>query len=354
MPAPCHPRARPLRAGQAAASALAAILFPAAAAAGTFTVTTLADSGPGSLRAAIAAANANPGPDEVRFEVDGTIRLLTPLEVTDDVRLDGSGRRVVLNGGDRITLLVANDERKTLHVARLTLEQANHSQSTGGAIISRGTLRVSESLFLGNVAPVGGALYVAGPRLVVENSTFAHNRALSWGGAIAVSATTQADISSSTFVANDAAEFGGTLFQNPIYVSHPKIGSMTVRNTVISGVAAKGNCSVISNRLVDGGGNLNSDSSCPFKADKGSVNDTHPMLGELLHHGGPTRTFAPLPGSPVVDSGVTLHARQARLDTDQRGYLRVAGPQVDKGAFEVQGNDRTASTRLTTAGGLAP
>src|SRR6266540_213772 len=33
----------------------------------TFTVTTLADSGPGSLRAAITAANTNPGADVIRF-----------------------------------------------------------------------------------------------------------------------------------------------------------------------------------------------------------------------------------------------------------------------------------------------
>lgn len=330
-----------LRGACTAALALGAAL---SAVAGTFTVSTLADSGPGSLRAAVAAANANPGPDVVLFEVDGTIRLQSPIEVTDDLRLDGGGRRVVLNGGDRVTLLVASDEHKTLQVARLTLEHANHSQSTGGAIVSRGTLQVIESLFTDNLAPVGGALYVSGPRLVVENSTFANNRALSWGGAIAVGATTLAEITSSTFVANDAAEFGGTLFQNPIYVTHPKIGSMVVRNSVISGVASKGNCSVISNRLIDGGGNINSDASCPFKADKGSVNGTNPLLGELSNHGGPTRTFAPLPGSPAVDSGVTTHAREARLTTDQRGYLRVAGPQVDKGAFEVQAGDRTAAT----------
>jgi hypothetical protein len=159
-----------------------------------------------------------------------------------------------------------------------------------------------------------------------------------------VGATTKATIASSTFVANDAAEFGGTLFQNPIYVTHPKIGSMVVSNSVISGVASKGNCSVISNRLIDGGGNLNSDGSCPFTAAKGSVNNTHPMLGELAHHGGPTRTFAPLPGSPAVDTGLSESANDARLATDQRGYLRVAGSRIDKGAFEVQAGDLTAAT----------
>src|SRR5437870_4605068 len=43
----------------------------------TFTVTNLADSGTGSLRAAITAANANPGPDTIQFAhgLHGTIGL---------------------------------------------------------------------------------------------------------------------------------------------------------------------------------------------------------------------------------------------------------------------------------------
>ena len=35
-----------------------------------FTVTTTADSGAGSLRQAILDANANPGPDEIRFNIE--------------------------------------------------------------------------------------------------------------------------------------------------------------------------------------------------------------------------------------------------------------------------------------------
>lgn len=59
-----------------------------------FTVTTTADSGPGSLRQAILNANANPGNDEITFRLPGpapqTIQLLTPLPaITDPVTIDG-------------------------------------------------------------------------------------------------------------------------------------------------------------------------------------------------------------------------------------------------------------------------
>jgi parallel beta-helix repeat protein len=62
--------------------------------AATFTVTTTDDSGAGSLRQAILDANANPGPDEIRFNIPAagvqTINPLTPPPViTDTVHIDG-------------------------------------------------------------------------------------------------------------------------------------------------------------------------------------------------------------------------------------------------------------------------
>src|SRR5262245_18270556 len=53
----------------------------------TFTVMNRHDGGPGSLRAAIAAANANPGPDQIKFAdgVTGTIPLTSG-------QLDSCGR----------------------------------------------------------------------------------------------------------------------------------------------------------------------------------------------------------------------------------------------------------------------
>ena len=60
-----------------------------------FTVTTTADAGSGSLRAAIEAANASPGADLVDFEIPGpgghTIRPLSPLpQITDPVTVDAT------------------------------------------------------------------------------------------------------------------------------------------------------------------------------------------------------------------------------------------------------------------------
>src|SRR5262245_13989177 len=60
----------------------------------TYTVTTTADSGPGSLRQAITDANGNGGPDTINFNITGsgvhTITPATPLPtITDAVTING-------------------------------------------------------------------------------------------------------------------------------------------------------------------------------------------------------------------------------------------------------------------------
>jgi pectate lyase len=58
-------------------------------------VTTLEDDGPGSLRDALRTQGL---PRVVRFGVDGTIYLLTPLQLPSNVTVDGRGRDVTVQG----------------------------------------------------------------------------------------------------------------------------------------------------------------------------------------------------------------------------------------------------------------
>ncbi|MSQ09546.1 MAG: hypothetical protein EXR52_00855 [Dehalococcoidia bacterium] len=62
-------------------------------------VTTLADSGAGSLRQAILDANAAPGADTITFGVSGTIVLTSSLpDITDGsgLTIDGIGQSIVI------------------------------------------------------------------------------------------------------------------------------------------------------------------------------------------------------------------------------------------------------------------
>src|SRR5262245_27174462 len=75
-------------------SVACSVLLGTALNAATFTVTTTADSGPGSLRQAILDANANPGADEIAINIPAagvqTISPLTPPPIiTDTVHIDG-------------------------------------------------------------------------------------------------------------------------------------------------------------------------------------------------------------------------------------------------------------------------
>src|SRR5690606_9243927 len=67
------------------------------------TITSLADAGAGSLRQAIATANATPGADRIVFQPAGLVTLTTgALAITDTVEIiGGAGCGVRAQGGSR-------------------------------------------------------------------------------------------------------------------------------------------------------------------------------------------------------------------------------------------------------------
>lgn len=88
------------------------------------------------------------------------------------------------------------------------------------------------------------------------------------------------------------------------------------------------NFSSLNSSLNDGGFNLVMDGSCDFPV------GGDPLLGPLHNNGGPTRTHAPLSGSPAIN-GITDPAA-CDVSTDQRGIPRPqpAGGRCDIGAVE--------------------
>ena len=84
------------------------LLVPAALGAATFTVTTTAASGPGSLNQAILDANANAGADMITFNIPGSgVHTIAggPAPITDPVSIDGSTQP----GASPNTLAVGDD-----------------------------------------------------------------------------------------------------------------------------------------------------------------------------------------------------------------------------------------------------
>jgi len=306
----------------------------------TFTVTTVADTGPGSLRDAILQANAQPGADTITFAVTGTITLASTLPaIADTLTIQGPGAASLsVSGGNMIRLLQVNAGAQ-LTLEGLTLTQGrdtaggaieNHGSLTitnstlsgnqavdlGGTIFNRGTLSAVGTTFGGNQAPDdGGAIRNFGT-VSVTNSTFSSNQGDSRGGAITSDGGTVA-ITNSTFGGNLSG--AGVLWQD-------SSASFSLHNVVFANTAAS--CAG-SEQVTDQGGNIAADASCPF-TQPSSRSNTDPLLGPLQSNGGPTQTMALLPGSPAIDAGVNCPPPT----TDQRGEPRTT--PCDSGAVETE------------------
>ena len=153
------------------------------ATAATFTVTSLADNGAGSLRAAVAAANAAPGADTIRFQAGlaGTIVLAGEILVSDSVTVEGPGAQVLAlsgAGSHRIfTLDRTAGGRTTTVLSGLAFE--NGRASDGGAIFAEDeNLVVRDAVFRGNRSVSrGGAIRLASGNLTLEDVALLDNQA---------------------------------------------------------------------------------------------------------------------------------------------------------------------------------
>lgn len=152
---------------------IAAVLALAGAlsAQNVFTVTTISDSGAGSLRDAIAQANATPNQvvsmvpiaDEIRFQagVTGTITLASALPViTEGVSIIGPGRTLLTISGASTFRIFESGLAHYLGVSRMTLAFGRAS-GDGGAIYSRGFTVISDVYF--NECHAVGASSGSGP-----------------------------------------------------------------------------------------------------------------------------------------------------------------------------------------------
>lgn len=138
------------------------------------TVTTAADSGVGSLRAAITAANTAPDLDTIVFAKAVTSITLTTgeLAITEDVEIDGPGSKKLTISGNNLSRIF-NIQSGDVIISGLTVTKgladlnAPDFKSVGGAILNQDTLTlidivVSSSQAVGD-ASVTVDLYPTSP-----------------------------------------------------------------------------------------------------------------------------------------------------------------------------------------------
>ena len=353
-----------------------------------WTVTSAADSGPGSLRRAINGVCAG-GTISFAPELSGeTITLLSgPLTLGKDVHIDGaaapgltiSGNNTdrvfivnagttamlshltvadgfgwqlaggILNNGsltlDHVTVTrnimatdagdywqggggIYNGENATFHLIDSSVTD-NQAAWSGGGVYSffNTTNTIVRSTISGNVSnDVGGGLRSLG-NFTITDSTFSGNTSTGWHGG-AIFHTDGAMTISYTSVVNNIAPDGGSsaIFAGSFSATVP---SMHIENSLITGnqwYACDRWTGTVN--FTTGGVNLVQDDSC--SPDPGDIITANAGVGPLADNGGPTFTHALMPGSLAIDAaGGTCSA------TDQRGIIRPQGAGCDIGAYEL-------------------
>jgi predicted outer membrane repeat protein len=209
------------------------------------TVSSLADSGAGSLRAAILAADAGSSSDKftIGFAVSGTIDLQSPLpDLSNSITIQGPGAGSLTveraAGATIASALVTVDVGQTASLSGLTI-----ANSSAGGIINSGTLSVSNSALSGNSAvDAGGGIFNAGT-LTVSGSTLSGNSTTPGGdgGGIYNSPLGTVTISQSTLSGNSAND--KTLPDGTVFIGEGGAianfgGTMTVVGCTLSGNSA--------------------------------------------------------------------------------------------------------------------
>jgi predicted outer membrane repeat protein len=351
--------------------------------AATHTVTTTANSGAGSLRAAITAAASG---DEIVFSAalnGSTIQFQGSEWLSKNLTITGNGvgnTIIDANNTDRMFIV---DVGYTVAINNLTLQKFGGFFLGGGAFLVRGTLNlnncvvkdckalgggvfsndqgninVTDCEFTGNISGngnnggvytsyqgsfnalrctfannsctnIGGAICNFYSQMTINNCTFFGNTATNMGGAIFYSQWVGSlSVTNSTFSGNSAGNSGGAI--------HNDYGIMSLNNTIMAGNTASagpegfnqsGSFSSVTYNLIgdNSGWNVPSGNGNILGTGQNPVN---PMLEALADNGGATRTMALKCGSPAVNAG-----NPNSNDNDQRGF-QVFGGRKDIGAYE--------------------
>jgi predicted outer membrane repeat protein len=197
-----------------------------------FLVTSLADQGPGSLRSAIAAANASPGADSITFDPvlvasPGTISLQSRLSVTDSLAIAGPGAGLLTINGNFVEGCIAFEPPVSATASLSGLTIIRSFGYSAGVLNTKTSLAINDCVFAEHLGGYGAI--ASNSQLTVNNSTFRDNRASFAGGAVyAIGAAT---FNNCKFINNESAGHAGA-----IYVTY---GALSVTNSLFRGNTAR-------------------------------------------------------------------------------------------------------------------
>ena len=352
----------PIARSNALAGALALLwLIAASAPAAVIFVTNTNDSGPGSLRQAL--ADANDGDTIDATGVSGVITLITgELIVNKSVVINGAGADVLAVDGNAMSSVFETGPGETVSISGFTIRNGNatsgggifnggatiltiasstvrdNTAESGGAIFNTGSLNIISSTVSDNSALLGGGLYSTGTNTTITDSTFSSNTASVDGGGVVNHFLLQ--ITRCTFSNNSTGGVAGGILNT---------GSLEIGNSILNAGDSGRNIDNAGGTVTSLGYNLSNDDGSGFLIGAGDQINTNPLLGSLQDNGGPTFTHALLPGSPAIDTGDPTFTPPPFFDQRGPGFDRVVNGRLDKGSFEVQTAGTPTPTPTATA-----
>ncbi len=235
--------------------------------AATITVTNPNDSGPGSLRQAIADAASG---DTINFGITGTITLTSgELAITKNLTISGPGAaNLAISGNNASRVFYVNGGAVT--ISGLTVQNGRASASGGYPFIRGGgifhedhahTLTLNNVIVQNNLAPsslaIGGGIYTLGT-MMLNNVTVNNNTSEGDGGGIVGRYVTMngGTVSNNTATSSGGGIVGlgvtGLLTLNGVTVSNNKAktnnagGIYTLADATLTNVVISGNSAYIS------------------------------------------------------------------------------------------------------------
>jgi len=364
-----------------------------------FVVTNDFNHGAGSLRQAVADANAAAGAQSITFDsaVFSTVRTINlsagSLDISEAVTITGPSVGVKLNNlvaGNSVLNTGPASSGSAISFANLTISGGSPAGVGGGLLVGNESVTLLNCTVTGNSATRGGGVYVSSSagRLTLSNCTVSKNTTTVAGAGIAFANGGSLELSSTTLSGNTntgSAGGGGLYFRGAVgagglFVRGSTIttntsassgggivlgnftGTLTVQNSTIVGNTASsglgGGIANTSGGVVDiesciVSGNTNS-GAADISA-TGTVNLKSSAVGNstgftMTDKGGNLAFGLNLKLGSLANNGgptqtigflagspcLNAGSNPAGLTTDQRGRPRQGGSAVDIGAFELQ------------------
>jgi len=334
-------------------SILSTIFGTTSLAQANITVTNLADSGPGSLRQAI--ADAAPG-ETVKFAVTGTITLTTGQLVVDKpLTIIGPGsKHLKISGNNACRVFHTRSFPVTISALTITDGRAFNygypDSNVGGGIYNIGDLVLTDCIITNcTCTNYGSGIFTMDHSLTMSGCAVIGNSG--GGGALWIDTNGAANSVNCTFSGNSC--YGVYNYQGYVVLKNCTITSnsggisqeavsLTIQNTICADNFGWDCLAVAIAPIVSNDYNLIGTShGFPITgATQHNIYGHPPLLGPLADLGGPTPTHALRFDSPALDAGSS-----SGLSTDQRGFSRpIDSPDVanaeggdgsDIGAYEV-------------------